>query len=80
MTVAEKIQTFRYVLVDVETGRPLFNEEKNDIHKFMTITEANSFLVKSNLHVLDYNLIKVNGADKLADMCTVEKITRKGEN
>ena len=72
-----EVQTYRYVLQDRETGRTLYNEEKDDIYKFMTISEANDFLVRSNLHVMDYELKRVNGADRLADLCVTERISRR---
>ena len=72
-----EVQTYRYVLQDRETGRILYNEEKDDIYKFMTISEANDFLVRSSLHVMDYELKRINGADRLADLCVTERISRR---
>ena len=69
------MQTFRYVAKNIKTGRILFNEEENRIHKFITISAVNYFLKKNNLNVLDYELIRAS-ANQLADLNTVEKVER----
>lgn len=69
------MQTFRYVAKNIKTGRILFNEEENRIHRFETISETNDFLKKNNLNVLDYELITAS-ANKLADLNTIEKVER----
>ena len=69
------MQTFRYVAKNIKTGRILFNEEENRIHKFITISETNDFLKKNNLNVLDYELLTAS-ANKLADLNTIEKVER----
>lgn len=69
------MQTFRYVAKNIQTGRILFNEEENRIHKFNTISETNDFLKQNNLNPLDYEFITAS-ANKLADLNTIEKVER----
>ena len=69
------MQTFRYLIKEIKTKRILFNEEEKRIRHFMTITEANDYLKQNSLNPLDYEFVTA-GANKLADLNTIEKVER----
>ena len=54
------MQTFRYAIKNIKTGKILFNEEEQKIYKFITISATNDFLKRNKLNVLDYELIAVD--------------------